>query len=102
MTAYSARYTLSQDATFQGRCGVAATIAAEQFTSETGATVELDRKRRALAVAVLGNPAGLAARFALAVAAQDVVAADTDDTIQTMVYEQWDGMAGINADDYIP
>lgn len=100
MTAYSARYTLAQDATFQGRCAVAATITAEQYTSETAETVELDRKRRALAVTVLGNPAGLGARFALAVAAQDVLAADTDDTIQTMVYQQWDGMAGVNADDY--
>lgn len=100
MANYAGRWTVSQDAGFQQRACIAATAVAVTYTNEQAAGPEVDRKRRALALTVFADPAGQMERFAIALASQDVALADLDETILTKTFELWDGMAGINVEDY--
>lgn len=102
MATFAERYTVSQQAAFRIRAGIAAVLVASQVMTEKAATVVVDRKRRALALTVLTNPGTVADRFALILAAQDVPADATDETIQFVVWEMWDSIAGIETDDWGP
>lgn len=102
MGSFAERYAVSQQASFKVKAGIAAVLVATQVMTEKAATVVVDRKRRALALTVLTNPQAITDRFALILAAKDVPADSTDETIQTMVWELWDSIAGIETDDWGP
>lgn len=99
MGTFAERYTVSQDAGFQVKAGIAAVRVATQVMTETAATVAWDKKRRALAMTVLSDPVTIAGRFALLLAAQDVPATETDAAVETMVTSLWDSIAGVTAED---
>lgn len=101
MPTYAERYTVSQGGGFQVKAGIAAVLVATQVMTEKAATVTVDRKRRALALIVLTSPEAIAARFALIIAAQDVPADATDESIHTMVWNLWDSIAGVETDDWL-
>jgi hypothetical protein len=100
MADYAARWTVSQDAGFQQRVCIAIARVAYQYTNEQGSTPTVDTKRRALAATVYSDPEAHMARFAMVLASQDVLVDDPDETIETMVYQVWDGMAAILTTDY--
>lgn len=100
MADFAGRWVVSQTAAFQQRVCIAAMTVAVQYTNETGETVVVDQKRRALAAEFFADPVGNMVRFAVALASQDVTAADPDAVIEQKVYDLWDGMAGIYGDEY--
>lgn len=102
MATFAERYTVSQQAAFKVKAGIAAVLVATQVMQDKAQTVVVDRKRRALALTVLTNPGTIADRFALILAAQDVPAEATDENIQAMVWEMWDSIAGVETDDWGP
>jgi hypothetical protein len=102
MATFAERYTVSQTAGFKVKAGIAAVLVASQVMTEKAATVVVDRKRRALAMTVLTNPSAITDRFALILAAQDVPADASDESIHTMVWQMWDAIAGIETDDWGP
>jgi hypothetical protein len=100
MASFAARYAVAINGTFQSRVGIALAIIAKQVMTETPTAHQVDVKRRALALKVLANPVGYAQPMALLIAAQDVPVDDTDEMIQTKVWEVWDAVAGIEAADW--
>jgi hypothetical protein len=99
MASFADRYAASQSPDMQVKAGIAAVLVAVQVMTETAPTVAVDRKRRALALAVLADAQGIAARFALILAAQDMPSTDPDEVIQAKVLELWDAIAGVDRDD---
>lgn len=102
MATFGERYTVSQQPGFQVKAGIAAVVVATRVMTERAATVTVDRKRRALALTVLTNPETIASRFALILAAKDVAADAEDATVEAMVWDLWDSIAGIETDDWGP
>lgn len=100
MADFASRWTVSQTAGFQQRVIIAAMTVAVQYTSETGETVIVDQKRRALALEFFANPSAQMQRLAMVLAAKDVPVAADDSTIEQWVYNVWDNMAGIFGDEY--
>lgn len=100
MADFATRWATAQNATFQSRCTVAAVLAAGQYTSEQAESYVVDTKRRELAVKVLNDPPAFGALFAIAVAASEIEAANSDDDVQTRVHQWWDNIAGVRAEDY--
>lgn len=93
-------WTASQTVAFQQKVLMAALQTARQYTSEQAEKVEVDRKRRALAVAVMNNPTAYMVPFSYLLAAAQVLVSDPDETIQQKVYDVWDNVAGILTEDY--
>jgi hypothetical protein len=102
MADFAGRWTVGQTAGFQQRVIIAALTVAAQYTSETGETVIVDQKRRALAIEVFDDPTAHMVRFAMSVAASDVGAGALDAEIEQRCYDLWDNWAGINGDEYDP
>lgn len=99
MSSFADRYAVSQSPDMQVKAGIAAVIVATQVMIETAPKVAVDRKRRALGLAVLADPQGIAQRFALILAAQDMQSTDPDEVVEAKVHELWDAIAGVNQDD---
>jgi hypothetical protein len=93
-------WTTSQTAAFQQRVLMAVLQTARQYTSEEAGTIPIDRKRRALAVSVMNNPTPYMIPFSYLLAAAQVLTSDPDTTVQQMVYNVWDNVAGILTEDY--
>lgn len=99
MADYATRYTVATTSAFKVKVGIAAVIVATQVISESTGNVERDRRRVTLARYVLENPTTVADRFALILAAQDVPASETDESVTNLVLGLWDAIAGVSAED---
>lgn len=93
--AYIDQYTLAQDPTFRSRVEMAMIIAAIQISAEDP-TTEYHQQRAQYAQACLANPVSCAANFALGVASNPVITAQSSDSdIQFTVNSQWNAYAGV-------
>lgn len=85
---------------FVGRVQVAMMKAAVDVAAEKPKQGEVYRLRRALAVNVLSDPAGFAARFAWAVITNPVIElTSTDQDLQVTVNSVWNSIAGVPPED---
>lgn len=100
MASFATRYTISQTSSFQVTVGiavvrVAVSVAPEQIAGHPVWT----RKRGDLSRAVLADPQGVALRFALILASQDVAVDEPDASVENKVRDIWDAVAGVTAED---
>lgn len=104
MTGYIEVADLAEAASFRTRIKIAIVKAAVQVLAEAAsATPEKTLKRHDLAIAVLSDPAGLAARFVWPIVANAAIAgaglASPDGDLDFVVATVWDALAGVTIDD---
>lgn len=99
MASFLTRFGVYNDNTFKARVGIAAVGAAVAVASENVMRPAVNRKRAALSALVLANPATVADRFALILAAQDVPVDEPDEALQNHIRDVWDAIAGVTAED---
>lgn len=100
MATFAERYVIFNDQAFQQRVGIALARVAFAVLGETvPGRHALNGKRWALARQVLADPIGMTQRFALLLAAHDVPAEAPDDTIEAILREGFDQVAGVTPED---
>lgn len=100
MATFAQRYTVAIDGPFQARVGIALARIAYAVLDETIPNKPgLNRKRWDMAWAVLTNPVEVAQRFALLAAAQDVPATEPDESLEALIRQGFDVVAGVTPAD---
>lgn len=99
MADFAGRALVAVDAGFRQRVGIAMLRVAIRAAEEAQPRPVWTRKRVVLAQSVLGDPPGALARFAWAVASQDLSTSSTDAEIEQAVAQVWDAVAGVSVDD---
>ncbi len=100
MAGFAARYVVAQDGAFQARTGIALVRIAYQVLGEsTPGKHALNTKRWALARLILADPVLLAQRFALLAAALDVPADVADESLEQLLWQGYDRIAGVTPED---
>jgi hypothetical protein len=91
------QYTLSRDATFIKKCGMAMVVAATQVAAEDPA-IPYHRERSVWATQVLRDPEYYSQRIAFGVASNAAITvSSTDNDIQFTVNAQWNAFSGVVA-----
>lgn len=100
MATFAERFVVYSDGGFQQRTGIALARVAYAVLGETvpGRHV-LNTKRWTLARQVLADPVGMTQRFALLLAAHDVPLEAPDETIEEILRQGFDQVAGVTPED---
>jgi hypothetical protein len=100
MADFAGRFIVYSTPAFKQRVGIAlARVAYAVLGETTTGRHELNRKRWAMARLVLEDPIKLTDRFALLAAAHDVPAAEPDASLENIIREGFDQVAGVTPED---
>jgi hypothetical protein len=100
MADFAGRFVVYNTPAFKARVGIALARVAYAVLGETAPSQhELNRKRWALARLVLEDPIKLTDRFALLAAAHDVPAAEPDASLENIIRQGFDHVAGVTPED---
>jgi hypothetical protein len=100
MATFAERFTVYNTPGFQARIGIALARVAYGVLGETlPGRHDLNRKRWALARLVLEDPVKMSQRFALLVAAHDAPLNEPDESLENIVRQGFDQVAGVTPED---